>query len=70
MAGFEVPGDTMGTPVPPKNILPREPTFREGAWDTVKTLGPWAFFGYALGGGLAGKEKRSRHSQMEVAGES
>ena len=31
--------------------VPREPTFWEGAWDTVKTLGPWAFFGYALGGG-------------------
>ena len=31
--------------------MPREPTFWEGAWDTVKTLGPWAFFGYALGGG-------------------
>ena len=45
---------TMNTPVPPKNIIPREPTFWEGAWDTVKTLGPWAFFGYALGnGGLA-----------------
>ena len=42
---------TMNTPVPPKNIIPREPTFWEGAWDTVKTLGPWAFFGYALGGG-------------------
>ena len=42
---------TMNTPVPPKNIVPREPTFWEGAWDTVKTLGPWAFFGYALGGG-------------------
>ena len=41
----------MNTPVPPKNIIPREPTFWEGAWDTVKTLGPWAFFGYALGGG-------------------
>ena len=45
---------TMNTPVPPKNIIPREPSFWEGAWDTVKTLGPWAFFGYALGsGGLA-----------------
>lgn len=42
---------TMNTPVPPKTIIPREPTFWEGAWDTVKTLGPWAFFGYALGGG-------------------
>ena len=42
---------TMNTPVPPKNIIPREPSFWEGAWDTVKTLGPWAFFGYALGGG-------------------
>ena len=41
----------MNTPVPPKNIIPREPTFWEGAWDTVKTLGSWAFFGYALGGG-------------------
>ena len=42
---------TMNTPVPPKTIIPREPTFWEGAWDTVKTLGPWAFFGYALGSG-------------------
>ena len=41
----------MNTPVPPKTIIPREPTFWEGAWDTAKTLGPWAFFGYALGGG-------------------
>jgi hypothetical protein len=41
----------MNTPVPPKTIIPREPTFWEGAWDTVKTLGPWAFFGYAMGGG-------------------
>ena len=42
---------TTNTPVPPKNIVPREPTFWVGAWDSVKTLGPWAFFGYALGGG-------------------
>ncbi len=44
---------TMNTPVPPKTIIPREPTFWESAWDTAKTLGPWAFFGYAMGrGGL------------------
>ena len=54
VCSFEVKNFTrfaMNTPVPPKNIIPREPTFWEGAWDTVKTLGPWAFFGYALGGG-------------------
>ncbi len=44
----------MNTPVPPKNIIPREPTFWEGAWDAVKTLGPWGALMYGIGGGGLG----------------
>ncbi len=44
----------MNTPVPPKTIIPREPSFWEGAWDTVKTLGPWAFFYGAVQSGAMG----------------
>ncbi len=45
---------TMNTPVPPKNIISREPTFWEGAWDSVKTLGPWAFLYGAVHSGAMG----------------
>lgn len=40
-------------PVPPKTIIPREPSAISGFWDTLKTLGPYAFmYGIFTGGGL------------------
>ena len=40
-------------PVPPKAIIPRDPGFFSGLFDTAKTIAPWAFFGWAIhDGGL------------------
>ncbi len=39
------------TPVPPKSIIPRDPTWTEGFFDTLKTVAPWVFMGWAVSGG-------------------
>lgn len=38
----------MNTPVPPKSIIPRDPTWYEGVFDTLKTVAPWAIFGWMV----------------------
>ena len=44
---------TISTPVPPKSIIPREPSFFEGLWDAVKTCAPYAFmYGIVAQGGI------------------
>lgn len=44
----------LNTPVPPKSIIPREPTFFEGMWDTVKTVAPYAFMYGIVSEGVIG----------------
>lgn len=44
----------MSTPVPPKSIIPRDPTWYEGIFDTAKTVAPWIMMGWMVhdSGGL------------------
>lgn len=42
------------TPVPQKSIIPRDPTWQEGFFDTLKTVAPWLMMGWMVhdSGGL------------------
>lgn len=42
------------TPVPPKSIIPRDPTWYEGVFDSLKTIAPWVFMGWAIHDGAFG----------------
>lgn len=44
----------LSTPVPPKSIIPRDPTWYEGMFDTVRTIAPWIFMGWAIHDGAFG----------------
>jgi hypothetical protein len=51
VASFEVKNFTrfeMNTPVPPKSIIPRDPVWYESLFDTLKTVAPWAIFGWMV----------------------
>ncbi|MEI6634896.1 MAG: hypothetical protein WCP22_13920 [Chlamydiota bacterium] len=51
---------SMSTPVPPKNILPREPSFSSGFFDALKTVAPYAFmYGIFTDGGLGNRTTSS-----------
>ena len=41
----------LSTPVPPKTVLPRDPTVWESLFDTVKTVAPWAAMGWIINSG-------------------
>lgn len=46
---FSVSGATrlaLYTPVPPKQIMPREATWYDSTADVLKTIAPWVFMGY------------------------
>jgi hypothetical protein len=45
---------TMNTPVPPKSVIPRDPTWGEGLFDMIKTVAPYAFMGYIFSGANLG----------------
>ena len=39
---------TMNTAVPPKQIIPREQAWYSGVTDTLKSIAPWVFMGWAV----------------------
>ena len=46
---FSVSGATrfcLSSPVPPKQIIPRDTSWYSGLVDTMKTIAPWIFMGY------------------------
>ncbi|HPS07327.1 MAG TPA: hypothetical protein PLG22_07330 [Kiritimatiellia bacterium] len=46
---FTVTGATLlslATPVPPKQIMPRETSWYDATADILKTIAPWVFMGY------------------------
>lgn len=50
----------LNTPVPPKTIIPREPTFWDGAWETIRQGLPWLGLAWMVhDGGLGGTHTTS-----------
>ena len=42
----------LNTPVPPKNLIPQEPSFFNSLFDFGKTAVPWMFMGYGVQKGV------------------
>jgi hypothetical protein len=59
---------SMSTPVPPKNILPREPSFSSGFFDALKTVAPYAFmYGIFTDGGFGSRTTTSSSTVNNAA---
>lgn len=50
---------TLSTPVPTKNMIPKEATWTDGLFDTLKTVAPWVFMGWAIEQGGFGNSSSS-----------
>lgn len=50
---------SLSTPVPPKSVIPREPEWYDGLYDTIKTVAPYAFMGWIFTDGGFGSRSTS-----------
>ena len=58
----------LSTPVPPKSVIPANPQWYDGLYDTLRTVAPYVFLGWAVSdGGLGSRSSTTVNNAAPAA---